>query len=337
MRKLALAVLASTCIALPAMAVTAQAQKYQVTSISKIAPNTLKYLLSHYTGAGALDSKMAALEAEISKGGVTIEGAEGRQGSIGERGPAGPQGEPGESVEGPEGRASTVPGPQGIPGESIVGEQGPEGAASEVPGPAGPRGEKGERGPACEVKVEPACASTVPGPTGPEGKASTVPGPRGETGPASTVPGPRGEVGPAGPQGAPGPEGKGGTPTAYVTSAGAGGGFWNGNPEDSEIMSKNLPAGQYVITGSVTFTSGSKTVYPAQLECRLILNGATLLETPDIVNEEYAAAVLVSSTGETSGGMLEVWCEPNPNDGFGEIERTKVEQGSLAATGVTFK
>jgi hypothetical protein len=347
MRKamLTLAALAATMVAGPLA--TAQAS-YKVTSIKQIAPNTLKYLLSHYTGAASLESKIRAMEVKLNGKALILEGPEGKEGPAGATGArgesiVGPQGIPGdEGSEGAEGRASDIAGPQGpqgIPGESIVGPEGAEGAASTVPGPAGEKGERGERGPACEVKVEPACASTVPGPRGEKG----------ETGPASTVAGPAGPAGPQGesitgprgPQGEAGPEGKAGTPAAYITTGFTGGNFWNGtSPQGRTIMSKAVPAGQYVITGSITFgTNGSQPAkeYPAQLTCKLTLNGTVLLTTPDIVNEGTAASVIVASTGETTGGNLEVYCEPNSASGFGEDERTTPSQASLAATGVTFK
>ena len=322
MRKLALALLAALTIGLPAMAVTAQAA-YKVTSIKQIAPNTLKYLLSHYTGAGALDSKMAALEAEVSKGGITLEGPEGKQGATGERGPIGPQGPAGESIEGPEGAASTVPGPigpQGIPGEA--GEAGPEGAASEVPGPEGKQGPRGERGPACEVKVEPACASTVPGPEGKQGPAGPA-GPEGKQGPT----GPQGERGEAGPEGA------GGTPTAFVAGLQYMGNF--GGEGGHLMFDKHVPAGDYVITGSISFER-NENAQAAEILCETYMAGVLLARSPDIIANTDAAAMIVADTGETSGGNIEVNCAPiHLNTLAGE--HTFPKFGSLAAIPAKFQ
>jgi hypothetical protein len=318
-RRIGLAVLASTFVGAPVLATSAQAQTYRVTSIHQIAPNTLKYLLSHWSGAGNLESKLRTVEAKLSlKGGSIVEGPEGHEGKEGPAGAIGPAGSqgipgiPGESIEGPEGKASDVAGPAGEQGiQGIQGEAGPEGTASEVPGPAGPQG---ERGPACEVSKEPACASTVPGP-------------RGEVGP-------RGEPGP---QGEPGPEGKGGTPAAYVSTGFTTGLFWNGTSGVGQsMMNLTLPAGQYVITGNLTFST-SGTEYPAQLTCTVSLAGRLLETSPDIVNRGTAAALIVASTGETTGGNLEVYCSPVSGDGFHELELTKATQASLAAIGVQFK
>jgi hypothetical protein len=313
-RRIGLAVLAATFVGAPVLATSAQAS-YRVTSIHQIAPNTLKYLLSHWAGAGSLEAKLRAVETKLSADGSSI--VEGREGPAGAVGPAGPQGIPGpagEAVEGPEGRASTIAGPAGEAGAAgPAGEAGPEGAASEVPGPAGPKGEVGPRG-------EP----------GPQGEASTIPGPRGEIGPA-------GPTGPVGPKGEPGPEGQAGTPTAYVSTGFTTGLFWNGTEGvGQQMMNLPLPAGQYAITGNIVFkTSGTE--YPAQLTCTLSLAGRTLETSPDIVNRGTAAAMIIASTGETTGGNLEVYCSPVSGDGFHELELTKATQASLAAIGVQFK
>lgn len=318
MRKLVLAVLAALTVALP-MAATAQAG-YKVTSVKQIAPNTLKYLLSHYTGAGSLESKIRNLEVKVSGKALLLEGPEGKEGPAGapgargERGDTGAQGEQGdEGAEGQEGAASTVAGPvgpqgpAGPPGESVEGPEGKEGAASTVPGPQGPQGERGERGPrgeACRVSEEAACASTVPGPRGE----------RGETGPQ-------------------GPEGKSSIPVAYITGLGYGGNFTSGHT----VMSKTLPAGDYVVTGSIGFHR-STNAEAAELECTTSMGGSVIGRTEDITNAHSgAAAVIVASTGETSGGVLEVSCAPIPGTGTITEEQTTATEGSLAATGVTFR
>jgi hypothetical protein len=189
MRKamLTLAALAATMVAGPLA--TAQAS-YKVTSIKQIAPNTLKYLLSHYTGAASLESKLRAMEVKVSGKALILEGPEGKEGPAGatgargEAGAIGPQGDPGdEGAEGAEGKASIVAGPAGPQGpaaESITGPEGPEGkegAASNVAGPTGPQGETGPQGPRgepCKVSLEPACASTVPGPRGEKGETGAT-------------------------------------------------------------------------------------------------------------------------------------------------------------------
>lgn len=102
------------------------------------------------------------------------------------------------------------------------------------------------------------------------------------------------------------------------------------------MMNTTLPAGQYVITGNLTF-SINEGEYPAQLRCTISLAGRVLETTPDIVNRGTAAAVIVASTGETTGGNLEVYCTPVSGDSFKEMEGTHATQASLAAIGVTFK
>jgi hypothetical protein len=339
-RRIGLAVLASTFVGAPVLATSAQAQTYRVTSIHQIAPNPLKYLLSHWTGAGSLEAKLRAVETKLM--GKTImegvEGREGREGPAGAVGPAGPQGitgPAGESIEGPEGPASTIPGPAGERGErGETGEAGPEGAASEVPGPQGPAGPQGERGPACEVKVEPACASTVPGPEGKEGKQ----GPKGEAGPEGSA-GPEGKAGPAGPQGEKGergetgPEGAGGTPTAFVAGLQYTGNF--GGENGHLMFAKHVPAGDYVITGSISFER-SENAPAAEILCETYLAGVLLARSPDIIANTDAAAMIVADTGETSGGNLEVNCAPiHLNTKAGET--TSAKFGSLAAIPAKFQ
>jgi hypothetical protein len=318
MRKMALAVLAAMTIGLP-IAATAQAS-YKVTSVKQIAPNTLKYLLSHYTGAGSLEAKIRNLEVKVSGKALLLEGPEGKEGPAGapgargERGDMGAQGEQGdEGSEGAEGAASTVAGPAGPQGpagpagESVEGPEGPEGKASEVPGPQGPKGETGPAGPRgapCNAAEEPECKSTVPGPTGPRGEA--------------------------GPQG---PEGKSSIPVAYITGLGYGGNFTSGHT----VMSKTLPAGDYVVTGSVGFHR-STNAEAAELECTTSMGGTVIGRTQDITNAHSGAgAVIVASTGETTGGVLEVSCSPVPGTGTITEEQTTATEGSLAATGVTFR
>lgn len=333
MRKVAvLLALATLTIALPATAVTAQAQKYIITNRNQIAPNTLKYLLSTWTGSGALEAKISALEAR-STGGLTLEGAEGKQGVQGLTGAQGPQGPQG--VQGEEGAPSDVPGPQGIPGErGEPGEAGPEGPASTVPGPEGKQGPQGERGPACEVKVEPACASTVPGPEGkqgPKGEAGPE-GKEGKTGPA----GPRGEsgpAGPAGPQGERGPEGAGGTPTAFVAGLQYTGNF--GGESGHLMFDKHVPAGDYVITGSISFERNENAT-AAEILCETYMAGVLLARSPDIIANTDAAAMIVADTGETTGGNVEVNCAPiHLNTLAGE--HTFPKFGSLAAIPAKFQ
>jgi hypothetical protein len=374
-RRIGLAVLAATFVGAPVLATSAQAQTYRVTSIHQIAPNTLKYLLSHWSGAGNLESKLRTVEAKLSlKGGSIVEGPEGHEGKEGPAGAIGPAGSqgipgiPGESIEGPEGKASDVAGPAGEQGiQGIQGEAGPEGAASEVPGPAGPQG---ERGPACEVSKEPACASTVPGPrgevgprgeqgesitglTGPEGKIGPA-GPRGEKGESVTGPagpaGPTGGIGPAGPTGGigpmgpagetgpAGPEGKGGTPVAWLEHN-----LVEHMPRGHKTIvfaRGQLPAGDYVVTGSLDFENRHAGSQVEQVECWVYLGGAVIDETfsidgPSVSGTATSSAIVVASTGElTHEEEIQVQCEDMSSSG---AEETYSKVGSLAEVGVQFK
>jgi hypothetical protein len=349
MRKamLMLAALAATMVAGPLA--TAQAS-YKVTSIKQIAPNTLKYLLSHYTGAASLETKIRAMEVKLNGKALILEGPEGKEGPAGATGArgesiVGPQGIPGdEGSEGAEGRASDIAGPQGpqgIPGESIVGPEGAEGAASTVPGPAGEKGERGERGPACEVKVEPACASTVPGPRGEKGEtgpASTVAGPAGPAGPAGeSITGP---AGPRGPQGEAGPEGKGGgLPSTYTMSLGYTGKMTR--DQEFTMFNRTLPPGDYLITGNLAFEDRHEGSLPEEIECKVVLGGTaidkTLTITPNKVQpgRNPSSAIVVASTGElTSEERLEVKCEDQESSG---AEEEFPQFGQMAATSVSFK
>jgi hypothetical protein len=366
MRGVALLALAAVAFGSP-FAAEAQAQKYQVTAISKIAPNALKYLLSHYTGAGALESKIATLEADISHGAITIEGPEGKQGAACEasnpacRGERGPQGIAGESIEGPEGRASTIPGPAGAPCEptvdpSCIGPEGPEGRASEVPGP---QGERGEKGAPCEVKVEPACASTVPGPRGEkgesivgpegkEGKASTVPGPKGEKG--ESIVGPKGErgekgesiVGPAGPQGEKGEPGSGSLPSDYINPGNED--LWTGSfvqGATHEMLRKKVPAGQYQILAQLSFRNNVEGQEPEEMVCSAELGGVVFDETiaisPRVARPGVPSSMtMIFGLPETkTESEVKIFCKDIAT--VGNEKTFETGGGEIAAMPVSFK
>jgi hypothetical protein len=309
--------------------VTEAQAKYVVTSIHQIAPNTLNYLLSHWTGSGALDTKIAALESKLAQGGVTLEGREGKEGSQGApglTGAAGPQGPQGEALEGPEGRASTVPGPQGPqgergePGEAVEGPEGKEGKEGKDTGIVGPEGPAGTEG--------------KPGPEGKEGKASTVPGPAGPEGKT----GPAGSTGPAGPEGKEGPAGSGGgTPTAYVNSSLL---WFTAMPRavSKRLLEREIPAGQYEITGQITFKDNTKE-FPEEMDCQVALGGTVVDETLSINPKEekkgLATVVFVFGTPQiTKEELLNVSCE-NVSEAGPQV--TYPASASLAALSVAFK
>jgi hypothetical protein len=87
------------------------------------------------------------------------------------------------------------------------------------------------------------------GPQGPQG----LQGPQGATG-ATGAAGPQGPAGPEGLQGAPGPAGASGTSTAYFARQ-------NGStyldPSQTQILSKDVPAGSYVINAKVVVVNRS--------------------------------------------------------------------------------
>jgi hypothetical protein len=101
-------------------------------------------------------------------------------------------------------------------------------------------------------------------------------------------------------------------------------------------MSKVLPQGDYVVTGSLSFRRSTNAT-AAEIECTTSIAGSVINRTVDVVNAHNgAAAVVVASTGETEGGTLEVSCSPIV---AGQIpdEQTTATEGSLAATGVMFR
>jgi hypothetical protein len=85
--------LAALTIASPIVATTEAS--YKITSVHQIAPNTLHYLISHWTGAGSFEAKMRALEVKVSGKALMLEGPEGKEGREGVQGARGERGDPG--------------------------------------------------------------------------------------------------------------------------------------------------------------------------------------------------------------------------------------------------
>jgi hypothetical protein len=319
-RTIVLAALAVMTVGGPLVATAQAKSRYVITSRTQIAPNTLHYLLSNWTGAGALEGKMRALEAR-THGASIIEGAEGKEGREGIQGVPGAQGSQGErgeqgeaGAEGVEGKASVVAGPQGPQG--VPGEQGPEGPE----GPEGKAGPQGERGPACDVKEEAACASTVPGPEGKEGKQGPA-GPQGE----------RGETGPAGPEGI--------ATRAYITNALL---FTGNMPREASklLLEKTLPAGQYEVTGQLTFKATEVNEQPEEMTCTATL-GSTVVDETVSINPQHvhhlgsSAVVFVFATPQLEAEeTLRVSCTNVESAG---PQKTHPTTGALAATVVKFQ
>jgi len=336
-RRILIAALAAMTLAMP-MAATAQAS-YKITSIKQIAPNTLKYLLSHWMGAGPLEAKLRDMEVKLTGKSVTLEGAEGKeghegaQGLRGEAGTTGAQGEAGtEGAEGAEGKASTLAGPQGPAGPAgAIGEAGPEGPE----GKEGKEGAKGAVGPACEASNA-ACR-------GPEGPA----GPRGEAGIDSpsevealithkTLT--KQEV----------EELASRTETAAFQVPFMSTGVIH-HGQTSTVFRRSLAPGDYIITGSVNFRAASfegKVQSPEEQVCVTFLGGSQIAETNTInpvqvenrapqYRSSETSAVIVATTGAvTQESTLEISCTNVMQTG---PQTTEPSGGTLVATGVTFK
>jgi hypothetical protein len=171
-----------------------------------------------------------AIGNKSSSSDVTL-GAQGPKGDTGATGAQGVQGIPGAPGEtgqtGPQGPT----GPTGATGaQGVAGPAGPTGSVG-LTGAAGPQGPAGATGPI-----------GLTGATGPAGAT----GAQGATG----ATGPQGPAGPQGPQGATGPAGASGASTGYFARQD---GFMVLPPNaQSPIISKNVPAGSYVINAKIT-------------------------------------------------------------------------------------
>jgi hypothetical protein len=176
------------------------------------------YLLTVAVGNKSVSSDVT-FGAQGAVGPQGIQGIQGLKGDTGLTGAGGPQG-----ATGPTGPT----GPQGLQGDT--GSQGPQGLTG-LQGPQGLKGDTGLIGPAGQT-----------GATGPAGAT----GAQGATG----ATGPQGPAGPQGPQGATGPAGASGTSTVY--SARQDGFMVLPFNAQSTIMSKDVPAGSYVINAKIT-------------------------------------------------------------------------------------
>ncbi len=178
--------------------------------------------------------------------------------SIGATGPTGPEG-----PTGPTGADSIVPGPTGPPGAT-----GPSGGPTGPSGPSGPLGPIGPTGPQGPMGLV--------GPTGPTG-VTGPPGPSGATGAPSVVVGPTGLMGPVGPAGPAGPSGPPGTGISGVIdgSTGApgmvgevllvrtsipGAAYTVGSNIPQNVLSLNLPAGDWDVVGTLVVNSSATSV-----------------------------------------------------------------------------
>jgi hypothetical protein len=124
---------------------------------------------------------------------------------------------------------------------NVTGPQGRTGATG-APGPAGAQGSPGPKGaPGPEGAVGPAGAA---GPAGARGPA----GPEGPAGPAGAM-GAQGAPGPEGPEG---PQGATGPSNGYVTAAQGILVTLPANGDEEIIASLDLPAGDYVLSASVS-------------------------------------------------------------------------------------
>jgi hypothetical protein len=144
--------------------------------------------------------------------------------------------------------------------------------------------------------------------------------------------GPAGETGPAG------PEGKGGTPVAWLEHN-----LVEHMPRGHKTIvfaRGQLPAGDYVVTGSLDFENRHAGSQVEQVECWVYLGGAVIDETfsidgPSVSGTATSSAIVVASTGElTHEEEIQVQCEDMSSSG---AEETYSKVGSLAEVGVQFK
>jgi hypothetical protein len=148
--------------------------------------------------------------------------------------------------------------------------------------------------------------------TGPEGPE----GPVGPGGPAGSqgVPGPAGPTGLQGPAGPQGPAGTPGISTAtfaFTTSA------VNLNPGFTQIVSKNLPAGDWAVVATATVTSPtSLDEHLVSTTCELRSGAAVIGRASDFTGfvEDFITRSLSMNGGAAlpQGGTVSLWCvQPN--------------------------
>lgn len=196
-------------------------------------------------------------------------GANGVNGTNGAAGAAGPNGQ-----VGPAG-ATGLDGAAGLPG--ATGLTGPIGAT----GPAGLDGATGRDGATGTTGI-----AGVTGVTGATGLAGTT----GATGPAGAT-GTAGVSGPTGVTGAAGATGPGGAVAGYSASA-TGVDFTGGT--DTLIVSKSLPAGDYVLSGAATITAQSASAStPFVVTCTLSDTGSTSSDTSEFAGITNMPVVIV--------------------------------------------
>lgn len=149
------------------------------------------------------------------------------------------------------------------------------------------------------------------GPAGPQGHTGAT-GPAGQTGPQGPggAPGAQGPTGPQGPQGIPGPTGPPGVSAATFAfqatpSTPIGTNF-------TQVLSKDLPAGNYAIMASVTVgDNGGEEVKGGSCELRAGSNFIGGGGWAAFIDADWSAGQSMSTNGGAalpSGGTVSLWC-----------------------------
>lgn len=161
-----------------------------------------------------------------------------------------------------------------------------------------------EAGDKCDTRIEALLNWSQSGPQGPAGPQ----GPQGPTGPQ----GPQGPVGPQGPQGVPGPQG----PTGITGGATFAFGTMVFDAGFTQVLSKAVPAGNWVVVATVTVRSpvfNETTLVNTQCELR---NGPSVIGgTEDYIRSDRGIIVSLSMNGGAAlpqGGTISLWCQ-QPN------------------------
>ena len=170
--------------------------------------------------------------------------------------------------------------------------------------------------------------------TGPQGPAGLMgpQGPQGQTGLAGPA-GPAGAQGPAGPAGPQGQAGTGGSPPAAFA-------YSPSTPLQAaytQIVSKNLPAGNWAVVATATFVTfaPSDSVRDVSSNCEL-RSGSTVIggsgEFDHAVAGSYDRSISMNGIAQLpEGGAVSVWCiQPDqPTTSYASAQTVLFQVGSI--------
>lgn len=155
-------------------------------------------------------------------------------------------------------------------------------------------------------------------------KDARIIGPRGIPG----APGPKGQPGPAGPKGQPGPAGPAGSSAAFSR-------FKNGQFDTTDaptnLLSLDLPAGNYVIIGKATVTDVNN-----PFECRVVAdadNDRALLGSATFGSMHVVTLTVVhASTAPFTAGLQCQDGDPDDSTQVGDLKITALQVATLSNT-----